>query len=226
MGNEVGMGATSGALSSGATGAVAGAAIGSAILPGVGTVAGIIIGGVVGATYGGIAGGFSGGKAKKAKKYAKMAAAVKREREENAVYDQYLQYIRNVRVARSEALLGAVASNAVDSSASQGGLAGIGSQAAYTIQYTAEDQRLNDLYNTYMRLANKNAGKAEDIMKIKEGVDMGVAAVGAAVNIGSLASAKPAAGGNELFKQATKNYMSQLAQTYPQSGTLTIGPMV
>lgn len=224
MGNEVGVGATSGALSSAATGAATGAAIGS-IVPGVGTLVGAVVGGAIGAVYGGIAGGFSGGKAKKAKKYAKMAAAVKREREENAIYDQYLQYIRNVRVARSEALLGAVASNAVGSSASQGGLAGIGSQAAYTIQYTAEDKRLNDLYNTYLKLANKNAEKAEDIMKIKEGVDMGVAAAGAVANIYSLASMKQAVGGNELFKQATKNYASQLAQTYPQSGTLTIGPI-
>lgn len=224
MSGEVGKGAASGALSSAATGAATGAAIGS-VVPGIGTAVGAAVGAVVGAVYGGIAGGFSGGKAKKAKKYAKMAAAVKREREENAVYDQYLQYIRNVRVARSEALLGAVASNAVGSSASQGGLAGIGSQAAYTIQYTAEDKRLNDLYNTYMRLANKNAKKAEDIMDIKEGVDMGVAAVGAVVNIGSLASTQQAAGGNELFKQATKNYASQLSQTLPQSGTLTIGPI-
>lgn len=218
MGNEVGMGAATGALSSGATGAAAGAAIGG--LPGA------VIGGIIGAVYGGITGGFSGGKAKKAKKYAKMAAAVKREREENAIYDQYLQYIRNVRVARSEALLGAVASNAVGSSASQGGLAGIGSQAAYTIQYTAEDKRLNDLYNTYMRLANKNAKKAEDIMDIKEGVDMGVAAIGAAASAYSLATKAPSAGGNEAFKQATKEYMSQLSQTLPQSGTLTIGPIV
>lgn len=224
MGNEVGMGATSGALSSAATGAATGAAIGS-VVPGIGTAVGAAVGAVVGAVYGGIAGGFSGGKAKKAKKYAKMAAAVKREREENAIYDQYLQYIRNVRVARSEALLGAVASNAVGSSASQGGLAGIGSQAAYTIQYTAEDKRLNDLYNAYLKLANKNAKKAEDIMEIKEGVDMGVAAVGAVANIYSFTTNFSSAGGNEIAKQALKSHATNLAQTYPQSGTLTIGPI-
>lgn len=140
-------------------GAATGAAIGSAIAPGIGTVIGAGIGLAVGATVGAITGGR--GAKKKAKKYAKLAQQIQREREENALEDQYLQQIRQARIARSASLAAALSYDLSTSSLITTALSSVGSQSQYNIQYMAEDERLFDLYSLYMQ----KAGKASDIYK-------------------------------------------------------------
>lgn len=188
---------TSGTLSS----AGAGAALGTAIAPGIGTAIGAIVGGVVGA----VGGALTGSKASKAKKYARMAAAVKEEREENSAYDQYLQYIRQARIARAQSVQAAANTNVGGSSLFTGAVSGQGSQVAYSTQYSAEDWRLNSLYNTYMRLAQKNSGKAEEFAGIHKAVDTTVAAV---ASVYGMANAGASSAGSSLkgdFWSANQN---------------------
>lgn len=151
--------ANQGVYGGAATGAAAGAAIGTAIAPGIGTAVGAGIGLFVGATIGSITGGM--GAKKKAKKYAKLAQQVQREREQNALEDQYLQQIRQARMARSASLASAATYNLSSSSLTTAALSSIGSQSQYNIQYMAEDERLFELYTMYMQ----KAGKASDIYK-------------------------------------------------------------
>lgn len=151
--------ANQGVYGGAATGAAAGAAIGTAIAPGIGTVIGAGIGLAVGSTIGAITGGR--GAKKKAKKYAKLAQQIQREREENALEDQYLQQIRQARIARSASLAASAAYDLSTSSLTTTALSSIGSQSQYNIQYMAEDERLFDLYSMYMQ----KAGKASDIYK-------------------------------------------------------------
>ena len=168
------MSATSSAISQGALGSAgAGASMGMAVGGFPGAVVGAIIGGVVGA----IGGVFTGNKASKAVKYQRMAKAIQAEREVNATYAQYLQYIREARVARAQSLQSAANAGVASSSLAQGATSSIGSQIAYTTQFTAEDYRLNKLYNRYMELAGKNAANAENYRGIHSALDTAVSTV-------------------------------------------------
>ena len=156
-----------------ATGAFSGAASGAAA----GSVAGpwgAVIGGVIG-LVGGI---FGGSKAKKAKKYAKKAAAVQQEREENALYNSYLQYIREARISRAQSVQAAANANVESSSLLAGAVSSMGSQMAYTTRYTAEDYRLASLYNYYMQKAGKSSAQSSNIMSVTSALTGVIGAVG------------------------------------------------
>ena len=135
-----------------------GAAIGS-VVPVIGTGLGAVIGGAVGA----IKGIFTGGKKAKEKYYKKLAAQVQQQREYNSTYNQYLQMIRETRIANAKSVATAATTGLEYSSAFYGGTGGIKSQSAYSVQYLAEDRRLQQLYAEYMRKAGKNASIANDI---------------------------------------------------------------
>lgn len=137
-----------------ASGAASGAAAGS-----VGGFYGAVIGAVVGA----IGGAFGGSKQDKAKKYLKKAAGVQREREENAIYANYLQYIRNARIKRAQTVQAASVSGLGSSSLFQGAVSSLGSQVAYSTRYTAEDYRLALEYSRYLEKAGKQSAQAQDI---------------------------------------------------------------
>jgi gas vesicle protein len=150
VGKEAGMSA--------ASGATAGATLGTAIMPGWGTA----IGAAIGAVVGGIAGAFSGSSKKKAKRYQKLAAKVQQEREANRDYEQFLQMIRQQRIARATTMSQAVSLGIEESTALQGAVSGQQSQTAHGINYLAEDRRLQELYNSYMKSAGKAASIAQD----------------------------------------------------------------
>jgi len=155
MSGEVGKQAGMSAASS----AAAGASLGTAIMPGWGTA----IGAVIGAVVGGVAGAFQGSKQKKAKRYAKMAAAIQKQREENKDYETFLQMIRQQRIARASTLATAVASGLNKTSAVSGAISGQQSQTAHSINFLAEDRRLQELYLNYMKKAGKNVSISKDI---------------------------------------------------------------
>ena len=165
-------GAATGAVEGTATGLVSGAALGSAItagaaagsvIPGLGTLIGAGVGAAVGFIGGLISGGFSGGRKAKEKYYKKLAAQVQQQREANSTYNQYLQMIRQARIANAQSVATAATSGLEYSSAFYGASSGIKSQSAYSVQYLAEDRRLQALYAEYMRKAGKNASIANDI---------------------------------------------------------------
>ena len=160
----------SGTLSS----AGAGASLGTAIYPGIGTAIGAVVGAVVGA----VGGSLTGNKAAKAVKYQRMAKAVQKEREENTTYAQYLQYIREARIARAQSVQAAANAGVGLSSLSEGAVANIGSQVAFTTQYAAEDWRLNKLYNRYVELSGKNAANAEKFGAMHSALDSVVSSAG------------------------------------------------
>lgn len=160
---------TSGTLSSAGAGAAMGMAVGGPI--------GALIGAGIGAIVGSVGGALTGNKASKAKKYLRKAQAVKVEREENSAYDNYLQYIREARIARAQTVQAAANRGVGTSSLFGGGVSGISSQVAYTTQYAAEDWRLNQLYNHYMELAQKNAAKAEDFAGYHQALNTAVSTV-------------------------------------------------
>ena len=165
-------------------GAATGAAIGS-IVPGVGTV----IGGSIGAAVGGIAGSL--GLGKKAKKYAKKAAAVQREREQNAQQATYLQMIRQARMARAGSLAASTSYGLASSSLATSALSSIGSQSQYSVQYTANDQRLVELYNHYMKKAGAYAKSAQTTLAVGQlasiAIPIGAGAIGAGMAAGNAA---------------------------------------
>lgn len=194
--------ANQGVYGGAATGAVIGAAVGGPIGAGIGM--------AIGATIGSIAGGF--GAKKKAKKYTKLAQQIQREREGNALEDQYLQQIRQARIARSASLAAAVAYDLSTSSLTTSALSSVGSQSQYNIQYMAEDERLFDLYSMYMQ----KAGKASDIYKntMATGqtltkVGLTVATIGALTGAGntpaipSLGAERAAMGGSSLGSEGS-----------------------
>lgn len=140
-----------------ASGAMAGAGIGLAVGGPAGAVAGAFIGAGVGLVTGTVTGLFSSNKKKKQKKYARLASQVQSQREENAVYSQYLQDVRTMRISRGQAVAEGVYGGLSTSSLLTSALSSQGSQLGYNIQTLAEDRRLFDLYKSYMQLANKNA---------------------------------------------------------------------
>lgn len=163
------------------SGAATGAAIGS-IIPGVGT----LIGGAIGGVVGGIAGSI--GLGKKGKKKAKQARRIQQLREQNAQDATYLQMIRTARMARSGSLAASTVYGLASSSLATSALSSIGSQSQYSIQYTANDQRLVSLYNRYMKKAGDYAKAAQTTLAAGQltGLALGTA--------GAFAGASAAAG--------------------------------
>lgn len=167
-------------LGSVGAGAAAGAAIGS-VVPGVGTV----VGASIGAALGGIAGSI--GLGKKAKKNAKRAQAVQREREQNAQQATYLQMIRQARMARSGSLAASTAYGLASSSLATSALSSIGSQSQYSVQYTANDQRLVELYNHYMKKAGSYAKSAQTTLAAGQLASMALGTYAAFAGAGAAA---------------------------------------
>lgn len=143
---------------SAASGAAVGAAVGS-VVPVLGTAVGALLGGAVG----GIFGGFGGSASAKAKRYARLAAQVQQQREANKDYHTFLQFIRQQRLAQAATESMSVASGTEMSSKTAGALSGQQSQTAYSIQFLAEDRRLQALYESYMRRAGKASSIAGDL---------------------------------------------------------------
>lgn len=170
-------------------GAAAGAAIGTAIAPGVGT----LIGGAIGGVVGGIAGSI--GLGKKGKKKAKQARRIQQEREQNAQNATYLQMIRNARLNRAGSLAASTAYGLSSSSLATSALSSIGSQSQYSVQYTANDQRLVGLYNRYMKKAGDYAKAAQTTLAAGQMTGLVLGAAGIAAGAGTAAVAEAAAAG-------------------------------
>lgn len=152
-------GASIGLMGGMAAGMATGAAAGS-VVPVVGTAIGAIVGGLIG-TVGGV---FSGKKKSKAKKYSRLAAQIQQQRENNRDYENFLQLVRKQRIARASTLAQAVAANLpTNTSAVGGAISGQQSQTAHSINYLAEDKRLQELYLSYLKRANVNTSVAQDI---------------------------------------------------------------
>ena len=143
---------------SAASGAATGAAAGS-----LGGPIGAIIGGVIGGTLGAVSGAFRGNKQRKAKRYQKKAAAIQQQREANQDYNTFLQLIRQQRIARAASLAEAVATGTERTSKTAGTVSGQQSQTAYSINYLAEDRRLQSLYASYLRAAGKAQSIEQDL---------------------------------------------------------------
>lgn len=171
-------------LASVGAGTAAGAAIGS-IIPGVGTV----IGAGIGAMVGGLAGSLGIGK--KAKKNAKRARAIQIKREQNAQDAQYLAMVRRARMARSGSLAASTAYGLASSSLASSALSSIGSQSQYSIQYTANDQRLLQAYNRYVKKASDLSKSAQ--LTMQTGQLVGTAAFAYAAFAGASTAATAAA---------------------------------
>jgi hypothetical protein len=214
-------------ISSTTSSTVSGAQLGTSIYPGWGTV----IGAAVGAIVGSISGRITGRKAVKAKEYERKAKAIKKDREENAVYNQYLSYMRQARIARAQSIQSSVNAGIGSSSLTSGAVAGLASQVAYGTQYTAEDWRLNSLYNEYLRLANKNANKASEINSYFRMMDSLVSAAGSAISAYNSGTSMPQNGGQydltdsqtafQIAANESPNYSSGFAY-----GTFTTTPGV
>lgn len=189
-----------------AGGAATGAVIGTMIAPGVGT----LIGASIGSAVGGIAGSL--GLGNKAKKYARKARKVQQEREQNQEDAYYLQLIREARMARSGSLAASVAYGLSSSSLATSALSSIGSQSQYSVQYTANDQRLVKLYNKYMKKAGSYAKAAQttlatgQISSMAFGVGAAFASAGAAA--GSAVNAGTTVGATEITPAMVEGFAS------------------
>lgn len=159
-------GGVSGGLQGVGSGAVAGASIGFVVGGPAGAATGLLIGAAAGATVGTISGALGGSKKAKSKKYTRMAQAVQLQREQNATQNEYLQQIRQARIARADSMQSAVGAEISTSSLSTSALSSIGSQLGYKLDYLAEDRRLYDLYASYMRSAGKYADQYQTISAI------------------------------------------------------------
>lgn len=168
MAGEVGKEATVQGLQGTMSGAVAGAGIGlSAVAVGAATgsvvpVIGTAIGAVVGAAVGVVSGMFTGSSKKKAKRYARLANQIQQQREANRDYEQFLQMIRQQRLARAATMSQAVSLGLEGSSAVSGAMSGQQSQTAHNINYLAEDKRLQELYYSYAKKAGIATSIAQD----------------------------------------------------------------
>ena len=173
--NRTGIGSVAG-------GAATGAAIGS-VIPGVGT----LVGAAVGSAVGGIAGSL--GLGNKAKKYARRARRVQRERESNAQEATFLQMIREARLARAGSLSATANYGISSSSLATSALSSIGSQSQYSVQYTANDQRLINLYNKYMKKAGSYAKAAKTTLATGQLASMAFGVGAAFASAGATAAA-------------------------------------
>lgn len=168
-----------------ASGAAAGAYAGSLVMPGIGTAIGAAVGAAVGAISSAV--GYGHYKAAKAKKkmykaYYNAAQATLQEREQNAQFDQYLNMIRQARIARAGTATGVTTAGLETSSLSTSALSSIGAQSQYSMQYTANDQRLIKQYEEYMTRAKSAAAKYQANMSVAQGAtQLGFVAAGTAV---------------------------------------------
>lgn len=166
--------------------AAAGAAIGTMIVPGIGTA----IGGAIGSLVGGIASAFH--SSNKAEKYQKKAESVQRQREANVQADKYLQMIREARITRATSLASGTYAGMTTGSVLSDALSSIGSQSMYTVQFSANDERLVELYNRYMKKAGAYANAASNTMSAAK---LTASAIGtiymAAGSLAGAAAAKP-----------------------------------
>ena len=204
---------TQGGVGTVAGGATAGAIVGSYIMPGVGT----LVGAAVGSAVGGIAGSLGIGKS--AKKAAKKATWIQQEREQNAEDAYYLQLIREARMARSGSLAASTTYGLATSSLASSALSSIGSQSQYSVQYTANDQRLVNLYNFYMKKAGKYAKAAQttlatgQIASMAFGVGAAFASAGAAAGSAGLDAAGVTVGATEITPAMTTPMSEEAALT-------------
>jgi len=202
---------TQGGVGTVAGGATAGAIVGSYIMPGVGT----LVGAAVGSAVGGIAGSLGIGKS--AKKAAKKATWIQQEREQNAEDAYYLQLIREARMARSGSLAASTSYGLATSSLASSALSSIGSQSQYSIQYTANDQRLVNLYNFYMKKAGKYAKAAQTTLATGQIASMafGVAGAfaGAGAAAGSAVNAGTTVGATEITPAMVEGFSSYTPET-------------
>lgn len=161
------------------SGAATGAAVGSLVMPGIGTAVGAAVGAIVSAV------GYGHYKAAKAKKkmykaYYNAAQATLQEREQNAQFDNYLNMIRQARIARAGTATGITTAGLETSSLSTSALSSIGSQSQYSMQFTANDQRLIKQYEEYMTRAKSAAAKYQSNMSVAQGLtQFGFQAAGA-----------------------------------------------
>lgn len=202
---------TTNTLSTAVSWGTAGAAVGGPI--------GAVIGGVAGAVAGAFSGASFGRKKAKAKRYQRLALEAQKDRQENSAYMEYLQQIRQARMARAKSLQAAVNSGVGSSSLASGALSSISSQLALNTQYTAEDFRLVSEYNKYMRLAQKNVNA---VSKAQTGLNMFntvVGMVGAASLAGSAGAGAGAGAGVEAGVEAGAAGTTSAAGTTAAAGT-------
>lgn len=193
-------------------GAAAGATIGS-FVPVIGTA----LGGAIGAAVGGIAGALDIGSS--AKKKAKKAREIVREREQNQQESIYLQMIRQARIARAGSLAASTTYGISSSSLATSALSSIGSQSQYSVQYTANDQRLLQLYNRYMKQAGDYSKAAQNTLATGQLVGtvftMGAAFAGA--------SAASTAAGEAATAQGISSTALGAVQSQAYSSALSSG---
>lgn len=175
--NQTGMGSVAGGV---AAGAAAGAAMTSWSGPGA------IIGAAVGAVVGGIGGAI--GLGNKAKKAAKRARAIQQERERNAEGAQYLAMIRQARLARAGSLAASTTYGIATSSLATSALSSIGSQSQYSVQFTANDERLLELYKKYAKKAGTYSKAAQTTLTTGQVVGTVLGTVGAFAGAAGAAS--------------------------------------
>lgn len=188
--NQSGMGAVAGGM---AAGAAAGAAMTSWSGPGA------IIGAAVGAVVGGIGGAI--GLGNKAKKAAKRARAIQQERERNAEGAQYLAMIRQARLARAGSLAASTTYGIATSSLATSALSSIGSQSQYSVQFTANDERLLELYKKYAKKAGTYSKAAQTTLTTGQIAGTVLGTVGAFAGAG--ASAMSTAGSSAMSEGVT-----------------------
>ena len=174
-----------------------------------------LIGAAVGAAVGGIAGSL--GLGNKGKKYKKRAQAVQKEREGNAQEADYLQLIRQARMARSGSLAAATTYGLATSSLSSSALSSIGSQSQYSVQYTANDQRLVELYNKYMKKAGSYAKAAQTTLTAVQLTSMALGAGAAFSSAGAAAISAVNAGTTVGATEITPAMVEGFASYTPEA---------
>ena len=122
--------------------------------------------------------------------------------------------IRQARLARSGSLAASTAYGLASSSLATSALSSIGSQSQYSVQYTANDQRLVQLYNRYMKKAGDYAKAAQTTLAAGQlasiAIPIGASIIGAGMAGGSSAIAATAVGeaGPALPTSSVSTYLS------------------
>lgn len=197
-----------------ATGAAIGAIAGTFIpIPGIGTA----IGAGIGAQIGGVVGALGLGSS--AKKAAKRATAYQIEREENVQEANYLAMLRTARVSRASSLAAASAYDIATSSLATSALSSIGSQSQYSVNYTANDQRLIDLIKQYQKKAGTLSKVASDTMKIGQVAGTALTMYGLAQGAGAAGTAASTAAKTQALKAAGSTGMGVSGATLNQIGS-------
>lgn len=170
----------------------------SLAMPGLGTLAAAAVGYTIGKWK------TAKQKKKMYKAYYNAAQATLQEREQNAQYDNYLNMIRQARIARAGTLASATSANLMTSSLSTSALSSIGAQSQYSMQYTANDQRLIKQYEDYMTKAKSAAAKYQANMSVVNAAIKIPLTVGGAVVGGTFAGPTGAVAGAQLGSAAGK----------------------